>query len=214
MLETSVLGVGTTLRLGRDAYGERTKATTNKYTPPVHDPPRLQAMPAVAHLYTHDGPSTSVTAGRGNESPSGNTASTSRTTSAAVAAAAGKFKLARPSSITEGDESFDQDETRPEPGAEGAAAAAAGAAAGAEAGGGAEAGVGAGPSEEEMGTVKSALAVSVADGVVGGGNAAETAAAKILAGTRSERQSAMSMSAVVLQEAKRNRRFRFFSEER
>ena len=51
-------------------------------------------------------------------------------------------------------------------------------------------------------------------GAKGGSNAAESAAAKLLASTRGERQSAMSMSTVVLQEAKRNRRFRFFSEER
>ena len=57
-----------------------------------------------------------------------------------------------------------------------------------------------------------------AGGGKGGSNAAETAAAtaaaKLLSSTRSERQSAMSMSTVVLHEAKRNRRFRFFSEER
>ncbi|CAM9872905.1 unnamed protein product, partial [Hapterophycus canaliculatus] len=46
------------------------------------------------------------------------------------------------------------------------------------------------------------------------GAAARAAAGKLLAGTAKERQSAMSMSTVVLQEAKRNKRFRFFNEER
>lgn len=44
--------------------------------------------------------------------------------------------------------------------------------------------------------------------------AAEAAAGKLLAGAAKERESVMSMSTVVLQEAKRNKRFRFFSEER
>ncbi|CAM9124180.1 unnamed protein product [Ectocarpus sp. 12 AP-2014] len=54
---------------------------------------------------------------------------------------------------------------------------------------------------------------------VGGGGAvtlaaAEEAAGKLLVGAAKERESVMSMSTVVLQEAKRNKRFRFFSEER
>lgn len=40
------------------------------------------------------------------------------------------------------------------------------------------------------------------------------AASKLLAGTADARQNVMSMSTVVLQEAKRNKRFQFFNEER
>lgn len=40
------------------------------------------------------------------------------------------------------------------------------------------------------------------------------AASKLLAGTANARRKVMSMSTVVLQEAKRNKRFQFFNEER
>lgn len=154
----------------------------------------FQAIPAVAHLYAHDGLSTSVTgAGRALDPPSAVATNTRADVAPSPAALEltrpSSVEFARPSSIIEGDETSSDEE-------------------------------GAAEGEKEGGEVSRDVA-AVGDGGVGGGDkerererAAEAAAGQLLAATAKERQSVMRMSNVVLQEAKRNKRFRFFSEER
>lgn len=145
-------------------------------------------MPAVAHLYAHDGPPTAgVTTSRDLDPTSGAAATGEPST---AAPGIGTLRHTRPGSITEVDENTDSS--------------------------GDDAGDGGGEAD-------GAAAVRAAEATGQGANvgkeaevakAAEAAAGKLVAGAAKEREKVMSMSTVVLQEAKRNKRFRFFSEER
>lgn len=148
-------------------------------------------MPAVAHLYAHNGPPTGgVTSSRDLDPPSGSEA-TSNPSNAASAAAVGTLGHRRPGSITEVDETADTDGDD-------------------DAGDDGEGGGGGGGGGAEGSVARAVEAAGQADL----GKEAEAAAGKLLAGAAKERESVMSMSTVVLQEAKRNKRFTFFSEER
>lgn len=144
-------------------------------------------MPAVAHLYAHDGPSTGVTTTRDLDPASGVSANSNNSTNTSKAAvgAAGTIRHTRPGSITEGDESLGDADGQD--------------------------GGGDGGDEGARGGSTARAAEATGPGLA---KEAEAAAGKLLAATTKERQSVMSMSTVVLQEAKRNKRFRFFSEER
>eukprot|EP00752_Nemacystus_decipiens_P003913 g3587.t2 len=155
---------------------------------------QAQAMPAVAHLYAHDGPTAGgVTTNRGLDAASGAATGNNPSNSAP---GVGTLGHRRPGSITEVDENTDDtsDGDDAEGGGEGA------------------------QGEGEGSTARAAAEEKGEDGGGGGGGdlgkAAEAAAGKLLAGAAKERENVMSMSTVVLQEAKRNKRFRFFSEER
>ena len=151
-------------------------------------------MPAVAHLYAHDAPTTGgVTANRALD-PASRTAAASNPSSSA--AGVGTLGHRRPGSITEVDENTD--DTSDGDDAEGG-------------------GRGAEGEREGEGEGSTALPAPEAKGEGGSADLvkeAEAAAGKLLAGAAKERENVMSMSTVVLQEAKRNKRFRFFSEER
>lgn len=172
-------------------------------------------MPPVAHLYVKDGPPTGggVTSNRdvdpappalGSSSNSNSNTSEfvpaafSSTGSAAADTTSALQLHRRPGSITEGDETLgDTDDGE----------------------GGSGSGSGRGDRESGESIVARAVEATGLDKDKEAeeeevGAAAKAAAGKLLAATAKERQSAMSMSTVVLQEAKRNKRFKFFNEER
>eukprot|EP00903_Cladosiphon_okamuranus_P005725 g5683.t1 len=155
---------------------------------------QAQAMPAVAHLYAHDGPP----AGGGGR------VTTSRDLGAAATSnSSNTLGHRRPGSITEVDENENTDDTDGDDAADG------------QGGGDGEA-QGEGEGEGD-GSAARARAAAEVNGQGGDGDLskeAKAAAGKLLAGSVKERENVMSMSTVVLQEAKRNKRFRFFSEER
>lgn len=145
-------------------------------------------MPAVAHLYAHENhPTGGVTTNRELDptGTSGGGAGTSNPSNI--------LGHRRPGSITEVDENTDDTD-------------------------GDDAGDGQGGGEEAQGEGEgSAARAAELKGQSGDADLskeAEAAAGKLLAGAAKEREDVMSMSTVVLQEAKRNNRFRFFSEER
>lgn len=150
----------------------------------------LQAMPSVAHLYASEGgaSSSSLITGRDVDSPVGAMTTSAPTGAPGIGTNGNALEVAylpRPGSIIEGNESS-----------------------------------GAESSDENFsGTAEEDSAVAKVDGaieaVAGGGKAMGL----VVSATPRERQQqqpavGMSMSTVVLQEAKRNRRFKFFSEER
>lgn len=152
-----------------------------------------QAMPPVAHLYSHDGDCSSARQSLNLGPPLPAAAASNVLATSATNAGAGQITKHRSGSFTIAEEGATAKASNVE-------------------GGGGEGGKATEGSDDG---VSVALAIAkAASGEGGTATAAEAAAKELLASTVDTRKAVLRMGTVVQMEAKRNKRFRFFNDER